>query len=59
MIHESRTLNSNMVPFFLNGINTSGVKIRPVLQSSWSLFHKVEKVESWYCENNFNQRKQL
>ena len=37
---------------FLHRIYTSGVKIKP--KNSRYIFHKVEKVKSRYCENNYD-----
>ena len=45
---------------FLQRVNTSGVKIRPVLKNWWYLFQNVENVKNWYaimviiCENSYS-----
>ena len=40
---------------FLHRINSSGVKIRPVLKkNSWYLFHEVDNAASLYCRDNYN-----
>ena len=35
---------------FLHWIKISGVKIRSALKKSY-LFHELEDIKSWYCEN--------
>ena len=55
-LHGTRPLGPHT---FLHRINTSRVKIRPIIKNLWNLFHKVEYVKSWYCENNYNLRKWL
>ena len=30
-----------------------GVKVMHVLKKSWYLFHEVENLKGWYCENNY------
>ena len=39
---------------FLHWIKTSGVKIKPALKKS-CLFHELEDMEIWYCENNYSR----